>query len=293
MFVLAAGGMFFSATSIVRAANSPTVVSVVIATTANGQSDSFPGGSIDLTAGTTRTVYVNGVVEDLDGKADIVSVSGTLHRSGAPSGDLCTADTANCYVVSACALGDNADPNQKTFSCQMNLLHIAQSTVSGGQFPSENWVAYVSVTDGVTSATNNATNKEMQSLLSLTIPSTIAFGARSLGDQSTAGNNVEMILTQKGNTEADVEVSMSATGLSCVSGTIPRANIKWALTDVEYTNGGNTALTASPVDTNIYVAYGTNGTPNPTKTLYWNLAIPIEGVGGYCSSAVTVSSIAH
>jgi len=93
--------------------NPPTVVSVVVATTANGQTDGFPGGSIDLTAGTTRSVYVNGVVEDLDGKATISSVSGTFHRSGATSGDNCSADTTNCYVVGTCALGDNGNTNQK------------------------------------------------------------------------------------------------------------------------------------------------------------------------------------
>ena len=53
-------------TEVAYATSSPTVVSVVIATTANGQTDGFPGGSIDLIAGATRTVYVNGVVEDLD-----------------------------------------------------------------------------------------------------------------------------------------------------------------------------------------------------------------------------------
>src|SRR3989338_5672821 len=112
-----AGAMFFASLYIVRAASSPTVV----------------------------------------------SVSGPLHRSGAPSGDACSADTTNCYAVDTCALGDNADPNQKTFSCQMNLLNIAQSTVAGGQFPAENWIAYVSVTDRETSGTHNATNKEMSS----------------------------------------------------------------------------------------------------------------------------------
>ena len=286
-----AGAMFFSSLNIVRAASSPTVVSVVIATTANGQSDSFPGGSIDLIAGGTRTVYVNGVVEDLDGKATIVSVSGTLHRSGAPSGDACSADTTNCYAVGTCALGDNADPNQKTFSCQMNLLNIAQSTVAGGQFPAENWIAYVSVTDRETSGTHNATNKEMSSLMSMNIPAAIPFGARDLNEQSTAGNNTEMVLTQRGNVESDVEVSMSAAGLACLSGSIPRANVRWSLTDVAYASG--TALTANPVDTNVYVEYGTAGTPSPTKTLYWNIAIPLDGVGGYCSSAVNVSTIAH
>ncbi len=96
-----------------------------------------------------------------------------------------------------------------------------------------------------------------------------------------------------GKVEADVEVSMTNNGLACVSGNIPRSNIKWVLADVEYTHGTNTALTANAVDTNIYIGYGTNGTPTPTKTLFWNLMIPPDGVGGYCSSAVNVSTIIH
>lgn len=289
--MLIIGTIIFRSTDIARATSSPTVVSVVIATTANGQTDGFPGGTIDLVAGGTKTVYVNGVVEDLDGKATISSVSGVLHRSGAPSGDACSPDSGFCYVVGACALGDNADPNQKTFSCQMNLLHIAESTVTGGQFPAENWVAFVSVTDGGTPVTDNATNKEMQSIMSLNIPTTIPFGARALNELSTAANNVEMILTQRGNVQSDVEVSFSAGGLVCTSGNIPRGNLKWSITDVAYSSG--TSLTASPVDTNVFVPYGTNGTPSPTRTLYWNLGIPIDGVGGTCTGVVTISSIVH
>ncbi len=288
---LAIAMMIFSFAPAVRATSAPTVISVVIATTANGQSDSFSGGSIDLNAGTTRTIYVNGVVEDLDGKADIVGVSGVFYRSGAPSGNLCVADTANCYAVSSCSLGDNADANQKTFSCQMNLLHIAQSTVSGGQYPNENWVAYVTVTDSESSGTNNATTKEMQSLLSLEIPGTISFGMRDLDSQSTAGNNTETALLQKGNVQADVEVSMSATSLTCASGVIPRANIKWSITDVAYASG--TSLTATAVDTNIDIPYGTSGNASPSKILYWNIGIPLDGVGGSCSAPVTVNAIAH
>lgn len=270
----------------------PSVVSVVTATTANGQTDGYPGGTIALAAGGIRTIYVNGVVEDADGKADIDAVSAAFHRSGAPNGDNCTADAANCYVVSSCALGDNENANQKTYSCRVDLQHIAQSTVSGGQYPSENWVAYVYVTDGTLFATSNTTTKEIDTLLALTIPASIPFGNRNLNEQSTAANNAEMILTQRGNVEADVEVSMAGP-LVCASGSIPRANVKWALTDVGYTHASTTALTGSPVDTNVFVPFGTQGQPSPTQTLYWNLAIPVEGVGGYCTNTVTISAIAH
>lgn len=270
----------------------PTVVSVVVATTANGQTDGFSGGSIDLSAGTTRAVYVNGVVEDLDGKATISSVSGTFHRSGAPSGDNCSADAANCYVVGACALGDNENMNQKTFSCRMDLLHIAESTSSSGRYPAENWVAYVYVSDSLSFATNNATTKEMNALLSVDVPVSFDYGLRNFNDQSTSANNVEMPITQMGNVQTDLEVSMGG-NFVCASGFIPRANIKWAITDVGYSDNASHSLTASPVDTNIFVGYGTAGTPAPVKLLYWNIGIPSEGLAGSCTGTVSITAIAH
>ncbi len=269
----------------------PTVVSVYISTTANGATDDFSGGAIDLTPATTRTVYVNGVVEDIDGRATITAVTSTLHRSGATGGSTCTNNLANCYVVSACTLGDNANINQKTYSCLMDLSYISQSTNSTGQFPSENWVAYVSVSDGVNSGTNNALTKEVNSMIALNIPSTVAFGVRNVLDITTSANNVEMSITQNGNVRADVNVSMNG-GLACTRGSIPLANLKWAISDVGYTDGLSYSLTSSPDNTILDVPYGTNATPAPAKSLYWNISIP-NGVGGYCSNALTITAVTH
>jgi len=174
----------------------------------------------------------------------------------------------------------------------MDLLNIAESTSSGGQYPNENWVAYVYVSDSLSFATNNATTKEMNALLSVNIPATFNYGLRNFNDQSTSGNNVEMPITQMGNVQADLEVSMVG-NFVCNSGNIPRANIQWAISDVGYGNAASHSMTASPVDTNIFVGHGTAGTPSPIKTLYWNVAIPSEGLAGTCTGVVAITAIAH
>jgi len=49
------------------------------------------------------------------------------------------------------------------------------------------------------------------------IPATFNYGLRIFNDQSTSGNNVEMPITQMGNVQADLEVSMAG-NLSVIVG---------------------------------------------------------------------------
>lgn len=274
-----------------QANQAPTVVNVVTSNTSNGSTDNYPGGSINVISGGIKTIYVNGLVEDLDGQNTITNVRGVFHRSGATNGDTCTSSGNDCYVVSSCGLVNDTDSNRKVYSCRMDLQYYADSTDASGRYPSNNWVAYVEVTDGTDTGSNNALTKEMNSVLSLTIPGSIDFGNHNMGDVTTSGNNVEMSIAQSGNVNADVEVSM-ASGLTCTSGSMPRDSFKWAVTDVGFASGSSTVMTASPVDTNLDVAYGTDGTPSPSKILYFNMSVPYA-IGGTCTGTTTLSAISH
>ncbi len=230
-------------------------------------------------------------MEDLDGQNTITNVRGVFHRSGATNGSACTNSGNDCYVVTSCGLVNDTDPNRKVYSCRMDLQYYSASTDASGQYPSNNWVAYVEVTDGTATGTNNALTKEMNSVLSLTIPGNIEFGNKNIGDVTTAANNVEMSIAQAGNVNADVEVSM-ASALTCTSGSMARDRFKWAVTDVGFSSGSSTVMTASPVDTNLDVGYGTDGSPSPSKFLYFNMSVP-SGIGGTCSGITTLSAISH
>lgn len=268
----------------------PTIVSKFISSSANGQTDTYSGGTINnLTAGGTRTIHINGVVEDTNGQADISTVEAVFYRSGV--GGSCTESSNDCYKVASCTLDTTGVTSlQKRYNCSMALQYYADSTSTGGEFPTENWVVSVKVTDaGSLNATDTALTKEMQTLLGLTIPSSIAYGALALGASTSNANNQEQVIAQAGNDNADVEVSSGA-AMSCTIGTIAVANQQWSLTDVSYGAGGTNALSGSAVDTNLNVAYRHGA--NPTKTLYWNITIPSTGVGGSCTGTTTISAIA-
>ncbi len=269
----------------------PTVVSVVTSNTLNGTTDNYPGGSVTPMAGGTKTIYLNGIVEDLDGASMITNVRGVFYRSGVGSGSACAATGIDCFVRPTCGLYAGATAYQKVYSCEIDISYYADSTDASGRYPSENWVAHVEVTDGTDTAQDSSLTKEMSSILSLVVPGNINFGNHSIGDVTTAGNNVEVSISQSGNVNADVEISMPS-GLACASGSIPRSNFKWSLSDVGFGSGSANALTGSPVDTNLDVAYGTDVAPAPSKTLYFNVSIP-DSIGGSCTGMTTISAISH
>ncbi len=288
-----AGALAWSGTPArAQANNPPTVVNVVTSNTSNGTTDNYPGGSISPTAGGTKTIYLNGLVEDLDGQNTITNVRGVFHRSAATNGSTCTSSGNDCYVVSSCGLVNDTNTNRKVYSCRMDLQYYSDSTDASGRYPSNNWVAYVEVTDGTDTGTNNALTKEMNSVLSLNFGGPIEFGNHDMGDVTTSSNNVEYTFSQKGNVNADVEVAMP-NGMPCTSsGSIPAGNVKWALSDVGYSSGSSTAMTTSPVDTNLDVAYGTDASPSPSKFMYFNLSVPYN-IGGTCTGVTTISAVSH
>lgn len=269
----------------------PTVESAFLNSSPFVNVDGYENGTIgDLVAASTSSLYINGLVQDLDGSASILSVSAVFYRSGAQDGSNCLADNNFCYRVAACDTQANEDPNQLLFSCPISLWYYADSTVTGGRYENDNWRVSVKASDSLADGFNDSLYKEMPKLLALNIPSEIDFGIMNLGSVSTSENNVAMAISQDGNVVADVEVSGSS--LSCsVNGEIPLENQSWALNDVGFANG--VVLTALAVDTNLNVSYQDDDFSIPTQNLYWNLSIPESGLGGMCTGVTTVTAIAH
>ena len=267
----------------------PTIDSVFISEVANGLVDDYSGGTITPTAGATITLHVNGVVSDTNGVEDIASVKMTFYRSGATNGNTCTADENDCYPVSSCVLSANTATTKK-YDCEIVVQYWADSTDDGGRFPGENWQVFVEAEDNSTATGNdNSISKEIGTVLSVNIPTSIIYGTFGLGESTTASNNQEMIITQRGNDEADVEVSGAIMTCSDI-GTIPVENQEWALTDVNY--GSGVSLAALATSTNIGISYKEEDLTDVSKTLYWNLSIPSTGVKGICAGSNTISVIA-
>lgn len=280
-----------AATSQVTINNSaPAFDTRFISTNPNGGVNDF-GGGVNLLPGGNKTININGKVSDANGNADITGVSVYVRRSGIAStscDSVGEVDPNFCYVVESCTLS-NPNFNQKDYNCAVNLEYYADSTSPSGEFPAENWVLDMAVTDGTATTTDNTGNFEVNNLVALNIPGAINWGTLALNTQTTNANNNEMVITQNGNTPADVEVS--GTNLTCDgSGNIPVNNVKWALTDVGATDGSAVALSGTNADTNL--AVGRRSGAEVTKTLYWNISIPAGGVLGTCTGTVNISAIA-
>ena len=275
--------------------SSPTVSTKFISSTSNGGNDALNlAADFTLAAGTTSTVWVNGLVADNNGDADIASVAVTLYRTTTSGGAACSADNNDCYTNAACTLDAAAGTTLQTgYNCSFSLEYYTDSTVTGGVAPSDTWYLSVTATDLSSNTGSDATyTKEMPLVTSLTIPGAISYGSLALGTSTTNATNTSLTLTQQGNDQADVEVSMAGPSLDCITGAtatgaIARASISWAITDTDV--AGSTALTSSAVDTNNSVGYRTGAVV--TDELYWNIVIPATGVGGTCSGTVTVSTI--
>ncbi len=280
----------------------PTITSKFLSATSNAGTDDFAGSPIALTPGGNYTIWFNGVVADNNGEADLGNVDIDFYRADLAAN--CSNDTRNCYHVANCAKnGAYGTGLEASFNCSTNIVFFADSTSTGGEFPGEaGWTMNVKVTDLGGLNSSQSVTREMGTLTSLSIPGNINYGSLALGTDTTGpagtNNNTFITIAQAGNDVADVEVSMAGSALNCVSqpgnvatGSIPRANLFWSLTDVSWNGSGATALTGSPVDTNLAVDYQHNGTP-VSKDLHWNVRVPATGVGGTCAGPVTISTVA-
>ena len=260
-------------------------------------SDTYTSGTVTLSAGTTKTFHIAGIVSDTNGDEDISKVAVEFYRT--PVGSGCSADKNDCYkddTDTNCSLNSAyGDSTQAFFDCTFSLEHYADATDSeSDNYSGSSWTAWVRVIDNdTTTDTDSTTTTDIATLRSLSIPATISFGTMALGAATTsgegAGSNVQMSIANYGNDNSDVEVS--GANLSCTGSTepIPMANVEWSLSDVGMDSG--TDMTGSAVDTNFGIAAQTVDGPDTVKKLYWNIQIPTTGVEGTCSGTTTITSI--
>jgi len=270
----------------------PTIMSVFLNTNSFTNSDSYESGTIDnLVASGTLDLFINGMIQDLNGSGDVVSVSAVFHRSGAPVGVDCAADNNFCYRITSCSTQTTANPYQLDYSCPLSVWYYADATVAGSRYESEDWRVFVKAEDSLTYSFNNFFTKEMSKLLALNIPDNIYFGSRSLGSITTSENNTFVAISQNGNVLADVEVSANGPLICSENGEIPLENQAWAISDMGFVN--STILTAQSTDTNLGVLYQDDDSLVSSKNLYWNISIPASSLRGTCSGVTTITAIEH
>ncbi|MFH1142292.1 MAG: hypothetical protein ABIH67_03490 [Candidatus Uhrbacteria bacterium] len=274
--------------------SSPSIDYVYISNNQYGFNDDYSNGTITgLIGGSTKTIHINGIVSDVNGDEDISSVSVSFYRTNHADAYDCSADANDCYqddTGNGCSIDTTyGDTTQAKFDCPLNLQYYIDATDSDADnYSGTSWTVYVTVTDDdYYSDTDSSITKDIESFVSLNIPSTIDFGALALGASTTSDNNVEMTVEQYGNMMADVEVAGEA--LTCdVNGIIPMANMEWSLSDVGVDADGTYDISADATDTDFNI--GLRTTSSVTKSIYWNITIPASGVEGTCSGTTTITA---
>lgn len=271
----------------------PTIDSIFVSSSANAKADTWNDGSIELNAGTTLSVHVNGTVADNNGYQDITNVEATFYLDDGVRDETCSADNNTCYKVANCTLS-GGNLNAIDYNCQMDLQYYTSSTMTGGENEGDDWRVFVSVTDGDDGAvTDDTLTKDVNTLLALNIPTSIDFGTRAVGSKSLAADNREMVIEVRGNDRSDVEIEGNPLVCS-VRGSIPNGNIEFGLTDVDHSDVAMTDVPNVGASTGLSTntPYATSGTVPVQDTIYWNIEIPNGGVEGECTGNTIVSAVA-
>ncbi len=277
---------------------SPVVDSVTVAASSGGaQAD-----PVNLTEGTTTTLYIHGEYTDNNGCGDVSDQQGAgdggitavLYRSGV--GSSCSADNNNCYVISSssCSITGCAGGGDVTasYECTVNVEYYADPT-DAGAYAAENWMATVKARDEADAdGTKDSVGFEVSSLLALDVSATLDYGSLAFNEVSTEKN---LTVTNTGNIALDYYTKAEADGshpngaMACDLGTIPAGNQEYSLTS-GFTYGNGTDLTDSNTLVNATIAARTDDLNPSTRLLYWRIQIPASGLKGTCSGTTSFTA---
>src|SRR3989344_5772720 len=264
----------------------PTVDTIRIATTAYGTDDLTSSGILP-NVGTDRTIHINGQISDANGENDIASstINLVFHKTSATSA--CVADNNDCYRITTCDTNyTDGDDTQISYNCEVPLAYWIDATDAASIYVDDTWTAYIEVEDMATAQGTLSATIEVNSLLALNLPDTIDYSTRSLGEVSSSTTNVETIITQRGNTNADVYAA--GTRMNCsVLGSLATSSQAWALDSVGFSS--STILTDTLSATSRNINLRTSETQELADSLFWNIAIPASGVKGTCTGSNTLS----
>ena len=230
---------------------------------------------IDLLGNSVATISCNASISDEAGWEDISLVNATFWHSS--STETSNDDENDHYTNSSCSFGTNTSSTEFKAICSFALEYYTNPG---------NWTCKIRAYDS-SSEGNNQIDTIVNSLLALSFPNAINFGAFSLGETSTdLTENVTNIINT-GNTLIDVRLSGS--NLVCTSGSIPVSNVKYSdIDDTLYSSMNSLSGDLTTLDLNI----PPRTTTISTKDIFWKISIPNTGAGGSCTNSITFSAIA-
>lgn len=261
--------------------SAPTVSSLVISPQ-----------TINLTENSTTEITFSGSIIDSDGCDDVAlngDLSGVFYRSD--KDENCSAHDTNCYPFNrfSCSHSDCEGSSDASFSysCSVDIAHFASSTTDG-DYADEEWVVYLEATDGSLNEGTAETTTELNTLLALTLDSSIDYGFLDLGTTSaTQSVNIQ----NTGNSGIDVNLSVDGDMICDGEGTenIPAANVHVS-TESDFTWDEGTELSTTTTEFELDIPVQTHPSVAQTSTLYLSLKVPEDGIRGYCQNTLTITA---
>ncbi len=294
--VFGAGTTQTATTSVVVGNAAPTVSAVAL----NNNLD------ITLTANTTTTVYVNALITDNNGCADIQNGTTTIlvYRSGYTSSTcLTTSDNRSCYRVTAFTASSTCTGSGTSVNTtsSVDIWYFADSTVptstATSTYPAQIWLATVIFKDAnnATGSEDTAPGREMNVTTAINITtSSVNYGTVTANTNTGATNQVTTS-TNAGNSTTTIKVSAQST-LTKGTDSIATSSQKYATSTFTY-GTGDTALSETATTISGTTMVTPTSTTNVSRAVFWGITIPAgkatgtyAGVNLFTASYVDVAN---
>ncbi len=275
----------------------PIVSGVTIALTSGMSAPAE--SSIITNESADKTIFIHGSYSDDNGCTDVATsgtVRMTFYRSWVDNGPTCTENRAYCFrstsvgYTSNINFGSSCTGGADTtgdFEFSVPVPFYVDPTDTG-EFEAQNWIASVTAVDNALAEGTNTATTEIATLSSMDMTSSVNFGNVAL-DTSHASESFVLTVTNTGNNNT-LDLGVHGTPMNCTRGTIPVGNVGYVTTTFTSLISAYTPVATSTVSANVNILKGTVGTPSSQMNVYWDLIVPVRGVGGTCAGTLTLTA---
>ena len=273
------------------AASNPTVDSVTTAIVSGGTDQS----SIALVENSTKTIYIHGSATDVDDCGEIDALGQWViksFRTDVTDQQNCTLDKNDCYSASSGTLTNCAPGSGDLdidYEGEIDLQYYADPTDAGSPHSATDWTNFVKVTDDTSKVGWAIDSYEMESLIALTVTSSVDYGTVALGADSAEQT---INFTNTGNRAIDADQTADGDMICDGPGS---ENIAVGNAHLSFTPGftygvGDQALTTTATTVELNMAQRTNDSIVSVRSAYLILRMPADGVGGTCTNTITFTA---
>ena len=248
------------------------------------------GGSVTLTANSTKTVNCSVIVRDYDTDIDIINVTAEFFDTSVSSyGD--SDDNNYHYTNNSCFINTTyGNENQSKIICKFNIWYYANSG---------NWRCRVEVEDNLSIGSSGFDDSFVNVLLAVGLVNALDYGIIDMGKVS---NESILNITNYGNVKINLSLSGYAIyegdglAMNCTLGSIKNISIDYEKYNLTASNPGvltlaqfeslYTNLTSNVVVKEFNLDYRHNDTYNEAiNETYWRIYVP-TGVAGTCQGKI-------